>query len=81
MSGNETDLSAPVANTENAIVPFDSRHSRSRKRAVGLTEQERQILLAELAEITAELDELQQRAAQIATRVGSTGSARLTRPA
>lgn len=38
-------------------------------RACGLTEEERQILLAELAEITAELDELQARARQIAARV------------
>jgi predicted phage-related endonuclease len=46
-----------------------ARHTMTGKKAVGLTEEERQILLAELAEIAAELDELQARAKEITTRV------------
>jgi hypothetical protein len=58
------------------VVPITpARESMTRKRAVGLTEQERQILLAELAEITAELDELHARARQIASRVHQAGTA------
>ncbi|NVI85765.1 hypothetical protein [Actinomadura sp. BRA 177] len=44
-------------------------------RAGGLTEEERQILLAELAEITAELDELHARTRQITARVHRAGTA------
>ena len=44
-------------------------------RAGGLTEHERQLLLAELAEITAELDELHDRARQITARVHRAGTA------
>ncbi|GAA1899639.1 hypothetical protein [Actinomadura bangladeshensis] len=46
-----------------------ARQSMTRKKAVGLTEEERQLLLAELAEITAELDELHARTQQITARV------------
>lgn len=48
-----------------------SAHSsmRSRPRPMELTEEERQILLEQLAEIAAELDTLQERTAQIAARV------------
>ncbi|NKZ03440.1 hypothetical protein [Actinomadura latina] len=46
-----------------------ARQSMTRKKAVGLTEEERQLLLAELAEITAELDELHARTRQITARV------------
>ncbi|URM98402.1 hypothetical protein LUW76_30910 [Actinomadura madurae] len=46
-----------------------ARESMTRKKAVGLTEEERQILLAELAEIAAELDELHTRTCQITARV------------
>lgn len=46
-----------------------------RTKAVGLTEEERQILLAELAEITAELDELHDRTRQITARVHRAGTA------
>jgi hypothetical protein len=41
----------------------------TRKKAVGLTEEEPQLLLAELAGITAELDELHARTRQITARV------------
>jgi hypothetical protein len=63
-------------------VPLDKpqRHT-IRKRVVGLTEFERQLLLKELAEIQAELDELKQRTADITARVADPSSARLDRPA
>jgi hypothetical protein len=63
------DRRAPVVQ----ITP--ARHSMTRKKAVGLTEEERQILLAELAEITAELDEFHARTRQIAARVHAAESA------
>jgi ubiquinone biosynthesis protein UbiJ len=53
----------------------------TRKRATALTDEERQLLLAELAEIMAELDELQSRTAEIAARVSGPESAHLARPA
>ncbi|TDC57919.1 hypothetical protein E1281_03150 [Actinomadura sp. KC345] len=57
-------------NRRAAIVRFTpARHSMTRTKVVGLTEEERQILLAELAEFAAELDELHARARQIAARV------------
>ncbi|WP_433465936.1 hypothetical protein [Spirillospora sp. CA-128828] len=52
-----------------------ARPSMIRKKAVGLTEEERQILLAELAEIAAELDELHARTRQITARVHGAESA------
>ncbi|TDE26443.1 hypothetical protein [Actinomadura sp. 6K520] len=55
--------------TTASVVQIPARHSKTRKRAVGLTEEERQILLTEIAEITAELDELQTRTQDIAARV------------
>jgi len=66
-----------------AVVPLDApyRHREIKKRVAGLTEEERQILLAELAEITAELDELQSRAVEIASRIGAPNSSRLANPA
>lgn len=48
---------------------------------MALTEYERQVLLAELAEIAAELDALQQRTDQIIERVARRPSIRLARPA
>ncbi|MGI5233742.1 hypothetical protein [Actinoallomurus sp. CA-142502] len=48
---------------------------------MALTEHERQILLAELAEIAAELDALQQRAGEVIERVARRSSLRLARPA
>jgi hypothetical protein len=65
------------------IIPIDSPRARvtNRKREMGLTDEERRLLLDELAEITAELDELHNRAAEIAARVTSPESARLDRPA
>lgn len=53
----------------NRVVPLDSPRLRSRTRPIGLTDEEREILLAELAEIAAELDELQTRTAEIRARV------------
>lgn len=59
-----------------AVVQINpARQSMTRKKAVGLTEEERQILLVELAECTAELDELQARAKEITARVHSAESA------
>lgn len=57
-----------------------ARHSMTRKKAVGLTEDERQILLAELAEITAELDELQTRTRNITARVQGAESSPVREP-
>ncbi|WP_185792094.1 hypothetical protein [Actinoallomurus bryophytorum] len=48
---------------------------------MALTEQERLILLAELAEITAELDAIQERTAEITARVARRTSIRLARSA
>jgi hypothetical protein len=48
---------------------------------MGLTDDERRQLLDELAEITGELDELQQRAAEITGRIDRPSSAHLARPA
>ncbi|SFP73779.1 hypothetical protein SAMN04489713_1178 [Actinomadura madurae] len=56
-----------------------ARRSMTRKKAVALTEEERQILLAELAEIAAELDELHARTRQITARVHKAESASPTR--
>lgn len=53
----------------------------SAKRHTGLTDEERRILLADLAEIAAELDALQERTAEIAARVAPHPSIRLARPA
>ncbi|GAA3214695.1 hypothetical protein [Actinocorallia longicatena] len=49
------------------------------KRVIRLTDEERQLLLEELTEITAEIDALSDRAAEIAERVQD--PARLARPA
>jgi hypothetical protein len=48
---------------------------------VGLSEIERQILLRELAEIAADLAELQRRAVRITSRLDQDESERLARPA
>jgi hypothetical protein len=53
-----------------------SAKAPSRKKGIGLTEIERQLIVAELADIAAELDELQNRAAEITVRVSRTSSAR-----
>jgi hypothetical protein len=65
------------------IVSIDSPRGRAMngKREMGLTNEERQLLLGELAEITAELDELHHRATEIAARITLPESARLDRPA
>jgi hypothetical protein len=55
------------------VVPIDARHAQKRNTA-GLTESERQLLLDEIAQIAAELNELQRRAAQIAGRVAPEAS-------
>ncbi len=58
----------------------DDRSPR-RKRGVALTEREREILIAELAQIAAELDALQERTAEVTARVTRRGSIRLVRSA
>ena len=52
-----------------------------RKRQMALTEAERQVLLAELAEIAAELDALHDRTAQLTERFARRSPVRLARPA
>lgn len=64
---------------DNEVARLD--RSPQRKRQMALTEQEREILLAELTEIAAELDALQDRTAQITARVAPRASIRLARPA
>ena len=55
--------------------------SSRRKRGVALTEHERRILIAELAQIATELDALQERAAEVTARVTRRSSIRLARSA
>lgn len=62
-----------------ALRPTESRASM-RKRQMALTAHGRQLLLTELAEIAAELDALQERAAEITARIAGS-SIRLVRPA
>jgi hypothetical protein len=57
------------------VVRLGGADSRQGTRPSGLTEEERRILLAELAEISAELDDLQTRTQEITTRVNRAGSA------
>jgi hypothetical protein len=59
------------------VVPIDVRQ----KKPSGLTESERQLLLDEIAEIAAELSELQRRAAQIAGRAAKSSPGRADRSA
>lgn len=70
-----------VENRAGELVPMDPATGRSpkRKRPMGLTEHERPILLAELAEVAAELDALNERAVALAGRLSS--HPRLVRPA
>jgi hypothetical protein len=62
------------------LKPADGRPAR-RKRSTVLTPEERRILIAELAEIAAELDVLQERTAEIAARVAPHTTIHLARPA
>jgi hypothetical protein len=55
--------------------------ARARKRQMTLTDQERRILLAELADISAEIAAMQERVDQIATRVTAGAAIRLARSA
>ena len=64
---------------DNEVARLD--RSPQRKRQMGLTEEERRMLLAELAELTAELNALQDRTAQITARVTPRASIRLAHPA
>jgi hypothetical protein len=52
----------------NGVNDLASR-SPGRQRRMALTEHERQILIAELAQITMELDALQERTAEVTARV------------
>jgi hypothetical protein len=55
--------------------------SPGRKRRMALTEHERQILIAELAQIATELDTLQERTAEVTARVARRSSIRLAQSA
>lgn len=55
--------------------------SLKRKRQMALTEHERQVLIAELAEIAADIDALQERAAEVTARVTRPTSIRLAQSA
>ena len=69
--------------SEDKVLRLDMPRARSKatRRAVRLTEEERQTLLTELAEVTAELNQLQARTMEIAARVISTTPAQHVRPA
>jgi hypothetical protein len=62
---------ARVAMTNGRFLRLKSTPTKkvARKKGVGLTETERRVLLAEMADIMAELDDLQNRAAEIAARI------------
>jgi hypothetical protein len=79
MAGTETSAQS----VPSQVVEIDLARERRliRKEVIALTEEERQILLGELAEITAELDELKMRAAEIADRVRSRDAERQPRSA
>jgi hypothetical protein len=55
--------------------------SRATGRAIRLTEEERQILLAELAEVTAALNDIQARTMELAAQVMDPVPAQQARPA
>jgi hypothetical protein len=68
--------------TARQVVPIDLMHQRAtRKKATGLTERERQLLLEEIAKISAELCDLQVWAAEITRRITNPPSARVDRTA
>jgi hypothetical protein len=79
MAGTETSAQS----VPSQVVEIDLARERRliRNEVIALTEEERQILLGELAEITAELDELKMRAAEIADRVRSRDAERQPRSA
>ncbi|MFD0851144.1 hypothetical protein ACFQ07_02860 [Actinomadura adrarensis] len=64
------------------VVRLDPRaRDNAPRRAINLTEEERQILLAELAEVTAELHWLQNRSLELAARVLDKPGTQQSRPA
>jgi hypothetical protein len=65
------------------VVRLDIPRTRGNatRRAVRLTEEERQVLLNELAEVTAQLNEIQSRSMEIAARVLHTASTERARTA
>ncbi|GAA2162083.1 hypothetical protein [Actinomadura napierensis] len=68
--------------SEDKVVRLAMPRVRSNgRRPSRLTEQERQVLLSELAEVTAELNELQARTMEIAARVINTTPTQHVRPA
>lgn len=69
------DSSGRVASIDQA------RRQATKRKATGLTERERQLLLEEIAEITAELCDLQVWAAEITRRITTPPSARVDRTA
>lgn len=65
----------------NDVNDLAGSRSPRRKRRMALTEHERQILIAELAQIATELDALQERTAEVAARVARRPSIRLAQAA
>lgn len=63
------------------VASIDRARRTSKRRKTGLTESERQVLLAEVARISAELGELQVWAAEITRRVTGTANERTDRTA
>jgi hypothetical protein len=63
------------------VASIDQARRASKRRTTGLTESERQQLLAEVAKISAELCDLQVWAAEITKRVANSAGQRADRPA
>jgi hypothetical protein len=61
------------------VTSIDQARKASKRRTTGLTESERQMLLAEVAKISAELCDLQVWAAEITKRVATSGGRRADR--
>ena len=65
----------------NGVDDLTGSRSPTRKRRMPLTEHERAILIAELAQIATELDALQERTAEVTARVARRPSIRLAQSA
>jgi hypothetical protein len=65
----------------NGVDDLTGSRSPRRKRRMSLTEHERDILIAELAQIAADLDALQERTAEVTARVTHRPSIRLAQSA
>ena len=83
MSTNENPERATPTGLEGfgRVASIDRARRQAAKRVAGLTEVERRLLLEEIARISAELCDLQVRAAEVARRVTAVPSTRVERTA